>query len=152
MLERIFPRQFDNAYRGRLLAIWLFVPIILFKAVQGANSIIITRQVMTGADGIPLDLYGAAGADAAIALFALLGLYVLVLPVLGLVALIRYRAMIPLLYLMLLLTYAGGKALSLLHPLARSDGQPIGFYINLALLALMLIGFVLSLLNRPGKT
>src|SRR5689334_21985929 len=98
MLERIFPRQFDNNYRGLWLAVWLLVPLMLVKAVQGANSMIMTRMVLSGADGIPVDQYAADAAGAVVALFALLGMYVMVVPVLGVIALIRYRAMIPLIY------------------------------------------------------
>ena len=65
MLARIFPKQFDNNYRGLWLAVWLFVPLMLVKALQGANSMIFPRQVLVGADGIPIDQYGPAAGDAA---------------------------------------------------------------------------------------
>jgi hypothetical protein len=73
MLDRIFSKQFDNACRRHWLAIWIFVPVMLVKAIQGANSILMTRRVMTTADGIPLDRFNAAGAEAAVGMFALLG-------------------------------------------------------------------------------
>src|ERR1051326_5686738 len=57
MLNRIFPRQFDNDYRGHWLGIALFILVIALKAMQGVNSIIMTHQVMTTADGIPVDSY-----------------------------------------------------------------------------------------------
>ena len=72
MLDRIFPRQFDNACRDHRLAIWIFVPVMLVKAIQRANSVLITRRVMTTANGIPLDKLNAAGAEAAVGMFALL--------------------------------------------------------------------------------
>ncbi len=31
MLTRIFPRAFDNHYRGYRIAIWLFVPLVLIR-------------------------------------------------------------------------------------------------------------------------
>jgi hypothetical protein len=151
MLSRILPKQIDNNYRGHWLAIWLFVPIVLVKAAQGANSIINTRLVMTTADGIPLDSYNVAGAQAAVALFALLGLYLLVLPLQSVVVLVRYRAMIPFMYLMLLIVQVSSRVLSQLHPIVRSNGAPIGFYMNLAILAVLLIGFALSLLNKSAS-
>jgi hypothetical protein len=158
MLSRIFPKEIDNTYRGRWLAVWIFVPVVLLKATQGVNSIIMTRQVMTTADGIPLDAYGAAGAEAAIAMFALLGLYLLILPIQSLIVLIRYRAMIPFMYLLLLLVQVSSRLLLMVHPIVRSSeppmgfaGHPTGFYINLGILALTLIGFVLSLSTAETK-
>ena len=67
MFDRLFPRQFDNDFRGWQLAIWLFVPIILLKTVIGVNSIVDSHRVASSADGIPLDSYGAAAAQAVVA-------------------------------------------------------------------------------------
>ena len=149
MLGRIFPKQFDNAFRGNQIALWLFVPIIVLKLVIGVNSIIMTRSVATSADGIPLDSYSAGAAEAVVSLFALLGLFQLFLALLGFVALIRYRAMIPFLYLVLLLQMLGNRALNFLHPIAQSGaaGTPAGFYPSLGILAATVLGFSLSLLN-----
>jgi hypothetical protein len=149
MIGRIFPKQFDNAsWRGHWLAIWFLVPLLLVKAVQGVNSIVLTRMVATNTDGIPIDRYGAAGAQTVLALFALLGLYGLLLPLLSAVALIRYRAMIPLVYLMFLFVQLGSRILLLVQPIERTSAMPIGLPINLAILAFTLVGFAFSLVER----
>jgi hypothetical protein len=149
MIGRIFPKQFDNAsWRGHWLAIWFLVPLLLVKAVQGVNSIVLTRMVATNTDGIPIDRYGAAGAQTVLALFALLGLYGLLLPLLSAVALIRYRAMIPLVYLMFLFVQLGSRILLLVQPIERASAMPIGLPINLAILAFTLVGFAFSLVER----
>jgi hypothetical protein len=148
MLNRIFPKQFDNTYRGRRLAIWLFVPVVLMELAMGANSIINTRTVAMLADGIPLDRYSAGGADAVIALFAIAGLFRVLLALQGVMVLIRYRAMIPFMYLLLLILHLGSKALLLVNPVTKSgvSSAKLGSAFVLALLALLFIGFVLSLL------
>jgi hypothetical protein len=148
MVDRLFPKSFDNMYRGHWLAIWIFGAVVLVKAMQGVNSIIMPRLVAMNADGIPLDSFNAAGAQTVLALFALLGFYLLVLPVQSVVVLIRYRAMIPFMYLMLLFVQLGGRVLLLLHPAARTSTMPVGLAINLAILALTLMGFALSLLSK----
>lgn len=151
MLIRIFPKQFDNDYRGLWLGAWLFVPLMLVKAAQGVNSAIMPRLVLTGADGIPVDQYGAAAGNTVVALFALLGMNGLVLPLLSLIAVIRYRAMIPLLYLMLIATQIASRVLGTMNPIERPDGPPIGFTINLVIMVLTLIGFALSLQERSTR-
>jgi hypothetical protein len=156
MWTRIFPRQFDNSYRGHWLGIWMLGVVTVMKALQGTVSVLHTRNVLTGADGIPLDSYGAASAETVIALMALLGFCHLMIALQSAVALIRYRAMIPLMLLVQLIVQSGGRVLLLVNPIARTSeqavvyaGHPIGFYINHALLAMTAIGLALSLRPAP---
>ena len=146
MLDRIFPRQFDNAYAGWRIAIWLFIPIVIVELGIGTNSIIDTRTVAMTADGIPLDHYANGGAEAVVALFALLGLSRLVIALLCAVALIRYRTMLPLMYLALLLLHLGTRALNTLHPFATTAAP--GGLVTGVLLAALVAGFVMSLLGK----
>jgi hypothetical protein len=151
MLNSIFPKQFDNAYRGHRLAIWLFIPVVLMELSMGANSIINTRTVATLADGIPLDRYSAGGAEAVIALFAIAGLFRVLLALQGVAVLVRYRTMIPFMFLELLILQLGSKALLLVNPIAKSgvSTAQLGSAFILTLLAMLLLGFVLSLLTKP---
>ncbi|HEX3944449.1 MAG TPA: hypothetical protein VHW69_10210 [Rhizomicrobium sp.] len=148
MLDRIFPRQFDNRYRGHWLGLALFVLVLIVKALQGVNSIIWTREIMAGADGIPIDTFSAAAADSAILMFALLGMYLLVLPLQSIIVLIRYRSMVPFMLLILLAVQFGARGIHFLHPDTRSNpggGEPIGLYVNLGILAVTVVAFVLSI-------
>jgi hypothetical protein len=158
MLSRLFPKQFDNDYRGHRLAIWLFVLVMLMRGAQGVVVMITPRDALINADGIPLDSLSAAGADMVVAIFAVTGLYLLMIPLQSLVVLMRYRAMIPFMYLLFLILQLGNRALLMLNPIVRSDspamgfaGHAIGLYMNLAILALTLIGFVLSLVDRSAS-
>jgi hypothetical protein len=151
MIERLFPRQIDNHYRGHRAGLWVFGLLVAMRLVMGANSMINTRSVATGADGIPLDSFGAGGADAVIALFALVGLAKLAIGLLGLVVLIRYRAMIPLVLLLMLVEHGAGRVLLLARPIVRSEGSATAFYINLGLGALLMLGLFLSLWRPAGS-
>lgn len=55
MLNRTFPKQIDNTYRGRRAAIWLLVPIIVVKMIMGFNMLLNACQLAQTADGLPLD-------------------------------------------------------------------------------------------------
>jgi hypothetical protein len=65
-----------------------------------------------------------------------------------LVVLVRYRAMIPLMLLILLVEHLGRRALIMLNPTERAEGVSIGFYINVALAAVLLAGLALSVWRR----
>ena len=147
MFGHIFPTRIDNTFRGHPIAIWLFVAIMVVELVIGGNSIINTRFVVTSADDIPLDHYGGGGAQAVVSLFALLGLARLLLGLQAAVVLLRYRAMIPLMYLLLIIRHAGGMTLARVNPIVTA-GAPAGDTVLLALLITLLLGFALSLLVR----
>jgi hypothetical protein len=153
MLEKILPKQFDNAFRGHFLAVWLFGAAVLMELAMATNSLINTRTVATLADAIPLDRYVNGGADAVVAVFALAGLFRLLLALQGLLVLFRYRAMIPFMFLVLLVLHLGSKALLVLHPIARSgvSSAQLGSAFVYAIIAILFIGFALSLVNSSKR-
>jgi hypothetical protein len=147
MLDLLLPKSFDNNYRGHKLALWIFGLFVLLKSVIGVNSIIIGRVVMTGADGIPLDTYPPAAAQSLLAIWALLGLSHIILAVLGIVALVRYRSMTPFLFALFLLQHLGGRLILEYIPLVRT-GAPPASTVNLIQLSLLILGLALSLWRR----
>jgi hypothetical protein len=149
MLHRIFPPTFDNDYRGLRAAIWLFVPLILLRLLMGANMMWHPADIAATADNIPLSLYGGGGRQAVMSLFAQIGLYRLLLALLTATALIRYRSMIPLLYLLLLVELLASRLLDQFYPIAKTaaPGQA-GSALILGLIALAAVGLVVSLWPR----
>jgi hypothetical protein len=150
MLSQIFPQRFDNNYRGHKLALWLFVLVVVMKVAISLSSIFDTYNVVRSADGIPLETFTSGGAEAVISVTALLGLSHFLLASLGVLALIRYRAMIPLMYVMLLVEYFAKQWILLVHPIVRIGTSP-RTYVNLVLIALLVAGLALSLWNRGNR-
>lgn len=147
MLKRILPERIDNRYRGHPLALWLFVLVAfqkagvslthLFKADGGAQSI----------STIPLDSYPAGAAQTIIGLFARLGLEQLLLVALFVLVLVRYRAMIPLMYVVVVVHYLASRGVGQMKPLviAGTSGARAP---ALVVAVLSVIGLVLSLTGR----
>jgi hypothetical protein len=150
LLDRIFPQQFDNNYRGHKLALWLFGLLVLMKLGISLSSIFDTYNVVRSADGIPLDTFTSGGAETVVSVTALLALSQFLLAVLGVLALIRYRTMIPFLYVLLLVEYFAKKWIQFVKPIVRV-GTPPATYVNLALIALLLVGLVLSLWRQTNR-
>lgn len=152
MLTRVFPKQFDNTYRGYWLAVWLLVPLVLVKLLMGANVVINTRDIIEGVDGIPLNSFSVEAQKNLIFSFQAWALGLFLLAALGLIALVRYRAMVPLVYLLLLVENAGRKAISLASgsPLIPPGGPTTATLINMSLIAALLIGFALSIGRRDS--
>ena len=145
MLERFLPGQADNRFEGRRAALWLLGLYIALKLVMGFNSIFNTASVAVGADGIPLDRYGPAAANDVLLLFALTSLGQLVLALIALTVLIRYRALVPFIYLVLIGESVARRLIALTHDVTRPGDAPAP-YIVYGLLALLVLGLVLALL------
>jgi hypothetical protein len=158
MPNLLLPKQFDNTFRGWRLGLWLFVPVLIVRLGIGFNSAFNARETAMNADGIPLNLLGEAGANEAVALFALLGFAGFVLALLGVLVLLRYRSMIPLIYLLFLTGSLGNRALNALHPTLKGGAEMVGGGISVAsvvvygLLGMTITGFMLSLIPRGDKT
>jgi hypothetical protein len=156
MLSRLFPKQIDNAYRGYWLALWIYVPIVLMKFamginVSGMNPWISNADILKDVDGVPLDTFGAEAGSMIVYMAASWALGLLLLSSIGLLVLIRYRAMIPLMFLVLTIEQVGRKGISLMNPIVRAvetHGLSPGVLVNWGLTAGLVIGLVLSLAAR----
>ena len=75
---------------------------------------------------------------------------VVLLGALCILTLVRYRKLVPLVFLVLVLHYLGNRVILRLQPLPRT-GTPIGLYVNFGLFLLMLLGLALSLWRRADS-
>jgi hypothetical protein len=147
MLNRIFPEQIDNRYRGHKLALWLFYPLTFMNVTIALVAIFARDGGAQSADRIPLDAFVSGGAAAVIGVLAFLGLAKLLLGSLYVLASFRYRAMIPLMYLLIVVDQLGHKGIGLMKPIVRT-GTPTGVFVNLVILAVSIVGLVLSLQGK----
>jgi hypothetical protein len=149
MLDTFLPARIDNTYRGHRLALWLFGAVVLLKLAIALGSIFNGYEAASSADGIPLASYPADAARAVVTLFALLGLLHLVIGGVCAVVLIRYRALIPFAFAVLIAEYLGRRLILFLLPIEHTSAAP-GLVINLVVLAAMVAGLALSLRVRSG--
>ena len=151
VLDRLLPERIDNTHRGHKLALWLFGLVVAMKTAIGFGTLFNGRDGAVNADGFALDSFSPAGADAFVSLFAAWGLAQVTIGSLCLLALLRYRALVPFMFVLLLTEHLCRKLIFVVLPIARvgTESAP-GFYINLAIVALMVIGLVLALRDQQG--
>lgn len=148
-MNRILPQQIDNTYRGHKLALWLFGLIIVVRVFQSLTILFSDTSTVVYADGIPLNTYTPAGAQAVMALFALTGISTLVIYLLSILVLVRYRSAVSFMLAVLALDYLARQLLNHFIPLVRT-GTPPGPIVNLVLFVLMIAGLLLSLWRKPA--
>lgn len=147
MFTQFLPRRIDNTYRGYAAALWILGLLLLLRAIISVNSIVNGYNIATG-DGIPLESFTQAAAQTAVSLFALSAFSRLVTTLFGVLILLRYRAMVPLFFVVLLLEHVGRATVLKALPIPGAGGPP-GSIITLALLALTAIGLALSVRLHP---
>lgn len=149
MLNRLFPRQVDNRFEGHRAALWLLGLFVALKLVMSVNSIFNTESIAIG-DGIPLESFGPAAAREVLMLFALMALSQLMLALTALAILIRYRALVPFICLLLLAERLAGRLIVQSHAVAGTENPTIVWIMAIALPALLILALVLSLIPARG--
>ena len=150
MPNRLFPRSADNEYRGHKLAPWILALVAVLKALVSLNSIVRGRVMAGAGDGIPLEALPPAGVQAVVSLYAAWGLAILMLSLLCLLVLVRYRTLVPLMFALLLLEHLGRSLLLHIMPISTTagGGDSVGISpVPYGFLVLIIIGLVLSLLS-----
>ena len=124
ILDRLFPAQFDNVYRGNRIALWLFYPLTAVTLWRSQHHITAPDGGAQSIATIPLDTYTEGGAQSVITIFALWGLAQLAMGLVMLLAAVRYKSMVPLLWLFIFLEYGGRKLVGIYKPLETVGTAP----------------------------
>ena len=149
ILETILPAKIDNVIRGTKIPFYIFA---VYALVSAARSCIHLLSADGGAGTIAgMDL-SVAGAEGIIFAFALWGSSQLLFAILQLLVVIRYRALIPFMWLMLMLEVLLRELVGKMRPVTFAHTPPgaIGNQIILPLAALMLVWSLWSSTRQPG--
>jgi hypothetical protein len=146
-LGRIFPARVDNRYRGHALGLWLFIPVTVQKVAMSLTHLLKADGGAQSLSAIPLDTYSPSAAQNIVGLFARMGLEQLMLAALLLLVLLRYRAMIPLMYVVIVTQHVASRIVGELKPLVRAGESGVSTPI-LAFFILSVIGLMWSLIGR----
>jgi purine-cytosine permease-like protein len=147
MLSRLFPSVANFVYQGERVALWILGVVLLLKVVTGGAAVLIGQEAASAADGFPLAEYSPQAAQAVVALFGAIGVTQILVCALGIVVLVRYRALVPLFLLFLVLEFLARKGVAHFNPVARAPGS-IGFWLNWVIFFALCIALALSLKSK----
>ena len=142
MQRFLLPRQVDNDYRGHPVALWVFVPLTAITIVRSLIHILRADGGAQSIATIPLDTYPPPAAGAVITIFAIWGVSQLLVGLFYLLVLVRYRALIPLMYVSVFLEYLGRMLAGTWKPLITLATPPgsslngVMIFLSLAMLLL----------------
>jgi len=150
MWDKVFPQPADNVYRGHRLALWFFYLITTVTIVRSCIHIFKDDGGAQSIATIPLDTYTNGGSEAVIFIFAYWGLSQLMFGLLYLVVILRYRSLIPLMYLTLIFEYVARFGLSFYKTL-ETTGQAPGGVANMVLPVICVVMFFLSIKGQERR-
>ena len=150
LLKRLLPAQADNRFEGLRVALWLLGLLIGLKLIMSVRSILSTVSVAAG-DGIPLDSLGPVASREVLTLFALASLGQLALTLIALTVLVRYRTLVPFIYLVLLAEGVVRRLIVQGQAPERAQTVPAISVLIYGLLALTALGLILSLVRSRRK-
>lgn len=143
----IFPKQINNTYTGQPIALYTFYIITFITIVRSLIHILAPDGGAQSIATIPLDTYSVESANTVIFMFGLWGISQLLLGILFLIITIRYKALIPLMYLFIFTEYTLRLILGFFKPITLTGVAPGGIG-NYVFIILSILLFILSIKTK----
>ena len=145
----IFPKTIDNSYTAPKWTIGVFAAVTALTLWRSVHHIIAPDGGAQSIATIPLDQFSSNAQAVVIGMFALWGLSQLLVAILFLVVLFRYRGLIPLMWLIFAAEYLGRIVIGQFKPIPTVETAPGAMgNIPLLVLAVGMLG-VLYLFSIP---
>ena len=144
MLEKLFPKNIDNQYRGMSIAKWLFVAMTILTVGRSLAHMFLPDGGAQSIATIPLDAFSSEASMVIIGMFAQWGLTQLMFGMLYVLVIWRYQSLIPLMWTFIFFEWTGRLLLGFYKPF-ETVGQAPGGIGNMIFPVLALVMLVLSL-------
>ena len=149
VLEILFPAKADNTIRGSKIPFYIFTLYAILSTVRSCIHLFAPDGGAGSIAGMDLSVAGAQGIIFA---FALWGSSQLLFALIQLLVVIRYRSLVPLMWLMLIQEVLLRQLVGSMKPVTFAHTPPgaIGNQLVLPLAALMLAWSVWSAIRQKG--
>jgi hypothetical protein len=149
--EIILPKTIDNSIQGTKVPFFVFAMYAILSTVRSCIHIFTADSGAGSIAGMDLTVSGANGIIFA---FGLWGSSQLLFAIIQLIVVFRYRALIPLMYLMLVLEILLRQLVGIMKPVTFSHTPPgaIGNQLVLPLAIIMLVLTIWSTFKQTDKS
>lgn len=142
--SKLLPTKITNQYSGNKIALYFFVAIVSITIVRSLIHIFSFDGGSQSIAGFPLDNFPQEAGSIIILMFCLWGISQLIIGIIYLIVLIRYKSLLPLMYVLLFIEYTSRLLAGFLKHASSTHLVPgvVGDYIMIPLTLLM---FILSM-------
>jgi len=137
---KLLPDVIDNQFHGLKLAQYAFLILTIVTLVRSLIHVFAPDGGAQSIATIPLTSYPADAAAAVILMFSLWGLSQLLMGIVYLVVYIKYRSLIPAMYVLMIVEYAMRIVIGQMKPIVTSGTAPgsIGNWVMVPVYVLLL--------------
>lgn len=141
---KLLPSVINNDYKGRKIAKLVFLGITILTVIRSLIHVFAPDGGAQSIATIPLDTYTQAGAASVIMIFSLWGLSQLLMGVVYSFVYLKYRSLIPAMYVLLIAEYVMRIVIGMMKPIETVGTAPGGVG-NWIIVPICIIMLVLSL-------
>ena len=145
------PDVIDNQYQGLRIARYAFLILTVATLVRSLIHVFAPDGGAQSIATIPLASYPGDAAAAVILMFSLWGLSQLLMGVVYLVVYLKYKALIPAMYVLMIVEYAMRIVIGQMKPIVTSGTAP-GSIGNWVMVPVCIILLALSLIKAKPRT
>jgi len=145
ILDRLFPKVAYNTYNGHKLAKWLLMFYVFKSLLAGGIHMFASDGGAQTIASVTLDEFTQAGADSVITFLGLFGMEQLIIGIIGLIILWRYKSLIPMMCGIYFLEYTLRGLAHLYTPGLTTAHTPPGATMDYVLIPLAAVMLFLSL-------
>ena len=150
-IKLLLPPKIGNQFAGHKVALWFFYLVTAVTLWRSQHHLFAPDGGAQSIATIPLDDYSVAASSAIIGVFAYWGLSQLIIGILYLIASIRYKALIPLLYLLGVIEYAVRAFIAGGYKPIETVGDAPGAVANIPFIIVFAVMLVLSLWSQDRE-
>lgn len=146
-MNKILPDKITNDFKANKILIYVFCLITLITIARSLIHIFAIDGGAQSIAGFPLETYSPEASKAVVLIFSVWGLSQLIMGIFYLIVLLKYKSLIPLMYLFLFLEYTGRLLLGI-YKSAESTHVVPGSIANYLMIPLSLVLFILCLRHK----
>ena len=151
IIDSILPKKITNEFEGQKVALYTFIVIVLITLVRSCIHIFAPDGGAQSIAGFPLNTYPEAASTMIILIFSLWGASQLLMGIVYLIVLLRYKGLIPFMYVLLFIEYLSRFLLGIFKPAISTHVIP-GGVLDYIMIPLALVMLFLSLRNNSGRS
>lgn len=141
ILNKILPTSITNTFSGKKIALYIFIIITLITIVRSIIHIVAADGGAQSIAGFPIDTYSADASKLVVLIFSMWGLSQLLMALVYVAVLIKYKSLIPLMYVLIITEYVARLLIGLAKPAVSTHTVPGGVadYVIIPVAIIMLI-------------